>query len=193
MLKRFVKENRAVVSLEASIVLPMFIMLLLFFYGIIIMFLGQQMMSHALTQSAQSLSLDPYSNSQINGGQIEDTGDLVSVLYGKLFEGQEGFYAQDEWYNGENETRLQEVIRDRYVAYLVGGSGEAQRKQADEMLDYVGVVGGLDGVDLSASKIEGDVLTIKVKYKQEFLFDFNGLASFDREMEISTKLWRKKG
>lgn len=54
------KSEDGTISLEACIVVPIFIFLILFIYGFIVMFMGQQMISHSMLQSAESLSLDSY-------------------------------------------------------------------------------------------------------------------------------------
>ena len=61
--------------------------------------------------------------------------------------------------------------------------------RADEKLKAMGVKNGLAGLDFSDTKIEGNTLTIIVKYKQEFIFNFQGLAAFDRQQKISITLW----
>ena len=76
---RSLKKERGVISLEASIVLPLFIFLLLFFYGFIVSFSGQQAICHSIVQSADSLSLDTYALERINSDNKGE--ELITNLY----------------------------------------------------------------------------------------------------------------
>lgn len=53
------KSEDGTISLEACIVVPI-LFSYTFIYGFIVMFMGQQMISHSMLQSAESLSLDSY-------------------------------------------------------------------------------------------------------------------------------------
>lgn len=187
MLKRVIKREHGVITLETGIVLPIFIMLLLFFYGIIIMFLGDQAITHALSQTAQSLSLDSYASNMVDYSKIERAEDLAQALYSNLFDSDEYFSSNEKWYD-EGGDALLETVENRFVGYLSGGR-TTPKTYADDLLEYVGVVNGLEGFDFSATNVTDNVLTITVKYQQEFLFDFHGLASFDKEYVISVKMW----
>lgn len=187
MLKRVIKGERGVVTLETGIVLPIFIMLLLFFYGIIIMFLGDQVITHALSQAAQSLSLDSYASSMVDYSKIESAEDLAQALYSNLFDSDEYFSSNAKWHEEGGDVLL-ETVENRFVGYLSGGR-TAPKTYADDLLEFVGVVNGLEGFDFSETTVSDKVLTIKVTYQQEFLFDFHGLASFDKEYVITVKMW----
>lgn len=187
MLKRVIKCEHGVVTLETGIVLPIFIMLLLFFYGIIIMFLGDQAITHALSQAAQSLSLDSYASSMVDYSKIENAEDLAQALYSNLFDSDEYFSSNAKWHEEGGDVLL-ETVENRFLGYLSGGRS-APKSYADDLLEYVGVVGGLDGFDFSETNVTDNVLTITVKYQQAFLFDFHGLANIDKEYVISVKMW----
>lgn len=187
----FIRRNeKGVVSLEACIVVPIFSLVVLFLYGFIIMFSGQQVMSHALIQCAESLSLDPYSTQKLNLSELEGGGDLVTSLYAKVFtEGNDFFSSTEKWYENNDELMM-ETVKKRFYGFLAGsGSEEEIHQNVNEMLDVLNIEGGINGLDFSETKIENGILMLKVKYKQGFLFDFQGLASFDRKMEIKVKLW----
>ena len=75
------KNERGSVTLEASLVLPIFIFIFLFCYGILMMFSGQQLISHALLQSAESLSLDSFASEKIGDTGLESAKSAVNMLY----------------------------------------------------------------------------------------------------------------
>lgn len=182
--KKELRSETGVISLEACIVVPMFVFLILFFYGLIIMFTGQQYMCHSLIQCAESLSLDSYANETgMSIENMENGEDLVGALYaGILTMGNKNFSSTSRWYR--DSSKLKSTIKDRFIGFLVGKGGDA-----DGTLKTIGVKDGVNGIDFGESKVEDGVLTLVLKYKQEFIFNFGGLASFDRKMSLQVKMW----
>lgn len=192
MLREHIEQKKeGVVSLEACIVLPIFIFVLMFFYGFMVFFSGHQLLSHSLIQSAQSLSLDPFATERLETSweDMEDGSDLIQALYAEALGGDDYFSSNEKWYK-ENEELLLETAKNRFLGYLVGtGTTSEIESQADDMLKYLRIQNGIDGLDFSGTKIEDGVLTLSIKYKQEFIFNFQGLAAFDRNQSISITLW----
>jgi hypothetical protein len=185
MLIKLKDNERGVISLEACVLVPFFIFLMLFFYGIIIMFMGQHMVSHSLIQSAESLSLDSYAAERLSLNDIQDGGDLLTALYAGLFtSGDEYFSSNDKWYSSGSAS-TEETIKKRFIGYLSGGDVG----KANDILDNIGIKGGVDSIDFSGCSVVDGVLTITITYKQEFLFNFQGLASFDRTMTVTSNMW----
>ena len=56
-------------------------------------------------------------------------------------------------------------------------------------MSIVGVKGGMQGLKFRSSVDDNKDLHIVVEYEQEFLFDFNGLVTFPRKMEVITHMW----
>ena len=138
------ESSKGVVSLEACIVLPIFILTIMFFYGLIIMFLGQNTIAHAMVQSAESLSLDAFASEKIAGdlGSMdeENSEQLLIAVYGELFTEQDGYFATSEkWQDGESED-IEKVVKNRFLAYLVGSGGNIDSK-ADKLLSFLNVEG----------------------------------------------------
>lgn len=187
------KREQGVVSLEACIVLPIFLLLLLFFYGFIVFFTGHHILSHTLIQSAQSLSLDPYATERLSEDleEEEGCGDLIEAVYAGAFTGGDKYFSSNEkWYNGENNELMLETVRNRFLGYLVGGGTTSEVESlADKKLKIIGVNNGLDGLDFSETEIVDGELIVTIKYKQEFIFNFQGLAAFDRKQSIHITLW----
>lgn len=221
MLLFFKKKECGTVSLEACIALPIFIFILMFFYGLIVAFAGQQMMCHSLIQSAESLALDPYSAEKITlffntddvGGailnmlptsgtgetMIQDSGDLFESIFGKIFASNSSKYFSSsvKWYDEDSHITnypddMIETVKNRFIGFIAGGGGNdgAIVDRADSRLKELGVKDGLKGLDFSETKIEGDTLTITIKYKQEFIFNFQGVAAFDRKQSVCVNLWK---
>lgn len=60
--KESLLRERASVTLEAAIILPIFCFLFMALNGVFFVFSAQNQVMHALVQTANSLSLDPYWN-----------------------------------------------------------------------------------------------------------------------------------
>lgn len=181
------KRDSGVVSLEACIVLPIFVFLILFFYGFMFLFAGEQLVSHALIQSAVSLSLDSYATDKLSDSSEVDLfmQDLFNSALVEVAEadGETSHSSSEQWY--ADQSSVQSEVESRFISYLANGD----RETANAKLDQFGVVNGIDGISFSECKVEDDVLTITIEYKQEYLMDAFGLLSYDRTKTITQKMW----
>lgn len=181
------KRDSGVVSLEACIVLPIFVFLILFFYGFMFLFAGEQLVSHALIQSAVSLSLDSYATDKLSDSSEVDSfmQDLFNSALVEVAEadGETSHSSSEKWY--ADQSSVQSEVESRFISYLANGD----RETANAKLDQFGVVNGIDGISFSECKVEDDVLTITIEYKQEYLMDAFGLLSYDRTKTITQKMW----
>lgn len=184
--------DKGVISLEACIVLPIFIFLMLFIYGIMIMFYGQHLMMHAMMQSAESLSLDPYATERL-AAYDASADSICTILYNKVFTDEDKYFSSDQRWYAENNDLMRTTVKNRFIGFLTGGESSGDTvSRANDMLDFLGIENGINGLDFSETTINGNILTIKMKYKQEFLFNLNGLAAFDREHVFNITLWDVK-
>lgn len=183
---KWMRGERGTITLEASIVVPFFVMLMLVLNGAFVLFMGQQIITHTLIQTAKSLALDPYLTQRIadSGVKLDDLfGDLISL-------GSEGYYSTQAWY--KDPDKLEDMVEERYMKYLSGadpavGGGDATGSKT--LLELLGVEGAEGGLDFSGCTVEDGVLTLKLKYKQTYLFDGMGLAPFTREIGVKVKLF----
>ena len=109
MLKKRKSED-GTISLEACIVVPIFIFLILFIYGFIVMFMGQQMISHSMLQSAESLSIDSYGTEKIRDEDDNPATELVITFMENLFTGSfsadsidSTFASTKRWYDKDDD------------------------------------------------------------------------------------------
>lgn len=174
------ENNSGSITLEAAIVVPLFIILMLLVNGLFVMFMGQQIMSHTLIQSAKSLAFDPYSSQRVAANEEDDLADMFIDIFSF---GSGDHVSTDKWYE-EDPENIVEVIKERYVAYL-----KESQSSAANLLDEIGVKNGLNGLDFSGSSLEDGILTVKMKYTQEFIFNAVGLADFEREISVKVKLF----
>lgn len=177
------KSENGTITLEACIVVPVFILLIMFVYGLMVMFLGNHAMTHALVQCAESLSLDSYATDMLDAGDAVSTGSVLKKIYKDVTQyGSENFSSSEKWYDGGD---VEGEIENRFLGFIADGS----LNDADEWLEMFGVQDGFSGLDFSGSSVENGVLTINVKYTQEFVYGTEDLAAFDRELTVKAKMW----
>lgn len=174
------KDILGSITLEAALMVPMFIILMLLVNGFFVMFMGQQIMAHTLVQSAKSLAYDPYSPQRVSAEEENELADMFVDIFS--FVGGD-YVSSLQWYDGSYPD-LEGIVEERYIAYL-----DDSRTEANELLESIGVQNGIGGLDFSGCSVEDDVLTVKLKYTQEFVLDAAGLTAFERELSVKVKLF----
>lgn len=171
------KRNAGVISLEAAIMMPLFILLMLVLYAFFIFFMGQQVMSHTAIQTAKSLSFDPYAVNRVKNNNLAVMIEDISGLF------SEDYSSTVAWYTPEKSDRVPEVAKDRFLAFL------PNQNDHEALLKLIGVENGTSGLDFTGSVVEDGVLTLKIKYVQNFAFKLTELTSFDRGITLRVKLF----
>ena len=181
------KSQRGSVTLETSIILPIFLLLFLFIYGLFAIVAAQNQMTHALIQSTKSLSLDSYLTENVEslpeeglnfwGGLEHMVIDIVRL------NNDENFSSRNNWYTSDGGGN--QIAKERFVGYLAGGD----ENKAEEKLKGMGIVDGLEGIAFE-TKVEGEVLTVTIKYKIQYWFDFLGMGEIPMEQTIKSRLWK---
>ncbi len=186
-MKNF-KNQRGSMTLETSIVLPLFLFLFLFIFGLFSIINAQNLISHSFVQSTKSLSLDSYLTEN-----VESAGETSEAFWGSLsdlvtdiirLDNDTSFTSSMDWYIDDN-SMAEVIAKARFVGYLTGGDTDA----ADEKLTALGVIDGLDGLDFEVT-VEGEVLTVTIKYQLQYWFDFADLGEIDMEQTLTTRLWK---
>lgn len=169
-------------SLEASIALTIFILLMLLMTSFFVIYEARNEMAHVLLTTADSLALDPFANEM----QGEDTiQSILYDLYGSKADSSGTFTNATKWYSGDQAT-VEKAVRDRFYAYLSGGNEE----EAERILGNLNIVGGIDDLDFSACKVEGDKLYLEVRYQIEFEFKVFGFEGIQLRQSCCSKLWK---
>lgn len=199
------KRNRTesgLLSLEASIALTIFIFLMLFVYSFFAVFEARNDIAHVVLSTANSLALDAFENTTV--GESGNISQVIYNIYGSKTNENSPFTDYRQWYDvveveeGEDEaktkekakkqkTLFDEVIKDRFLAYLTDGDVA----QADAIMKRYHVVGGKDGLDFSGSYVdEKNRLHVVVRYTLEYEFNMFGLGTIDMEQSACSKLWK---
>lgn len=176
-MKRMWATNGSI-TLEAGIFVPFFVILMLLLNGAFILFMGQQIVSHTLIQTAKSMALDPYLTQRVEASDVK-LDDMLKDIAGMLGNGN---YSTEDWY--KNPAGVGKVAKERYLKSL-----RENAYVGDELLKQLGVQDGIKGMDFSGSTVEDGMLTLKIRYEQRYIFNAWGLGTFHREIGVKVKLF----
>ena len=60
---------------------------------------------------------------------------------------------------------------------------------ADEKLEDLGIVDGIDGVDFKM-RVEDEIVTITIKFEIQYWFDFFDMGKIPMEQSVKVRLWK---
>lgn len=185
-------QQQGSLTLEAALVLPIFLFIILFVFSFFGIVSAHNEISHALIQSSSSLSMDPYlfeqaalageSTTSFWGGM----GDMFSDI--KRLDNDPYFMAHTDWYTPVTETTTPSsvsTIKRRFIGYLAGGN----ELKADKKLTDLRVKDGLKGVQFTA-EVVGDDLKITIEYSLRMLFDFGQDLVMPVKQSVTVRLWK---
>lgn len=186
------KYTKGSIILETSIVLPIFILVILFVYGMFVIISAQNVITHTLIQSSKSLSFDPYITTHVESVAESKTfwSSFSSIIldYARL-SNDEYFSSISNWYdeggNKSSDGERADLAKSRFIGYLAGGD----KVEAEKKIKSLGVINGLNGMQFSVS-ISGNDMTITIKYALQFWFDAFDLGKIPMEQAITVRLWK---
>ena len=177
-LKETLLRERASVTLEAAIILPIFCFLFMALNGVFFVFSAQNQVMHTLVQTANSLSLDPYWNEKIS---LENTSvSTILQRFERYMVRDQSFSSAESWH--KNKTVSSGVLEDRFYSYF---TGDGNKISAYTKLKKLGVVGNME---LSGTVNNGD-LTLVAKYKMKFWFNLFKTEPLDLSQTVKVHLW----
>ena len=177
-LKEKLLRERASVTLEAAIILPIFCFLFMALNGVFFVFSAQNQVMHTLVQTANSLSLDPYWNEKIS---LENTSvSTILQRFERYAVRDQSFSSAESWH--KNETVSSGVLEDRFYSYF---TGDGNKISAYTKLKKLGVVGNME---LSGTVNNGD-LTLLAKYKMQFWFNPFKTKPLEISQQVKVHLW----
>jgi hypothetical protein len=187
------KNQNGVIALEASLVLTLFMFLILTLYSFFAIFEAQSKVGHALIESTQSLSLDPYATGALDWGEFPGSvSDVITHFFMKGSVENGKFVTTSKWYTdattASDSESLNSVIKNRFVAYLANG----EEADANALLLRLHVENGLKGVSFRESKIDNDGnISVVATYKVNYMFDYKlfGLKPMQFKQTTKSKLW----
>lgn len=189
ILRHVREEQEGSIVLEACISVTIFILFVVMMYGLITVFMAQNLIGHALMESTQSLALDTYATNKLTD-QFSIGEGLRGLLetVGGTYPDDPAFSSRERWFDrksGATQDDWEQAAKQRFIGYFSGGD----EQKAQDMLEAMGVVGGLDGLDFSESNVIGSDLYVRVTYQIEYLFNPFDVAKFDTAQQACSRMW----
>lgn len=179
------KSQKGSITLETAIILPIFFFMFMAVIGIFRVVVAQNQMTHVLVQTTKSMALDAYLADSVGTGDNEIYKDLVSLVLKveSNIGADEYFVSSDKWYDGGNADS---VAKKRFIGYLSGGDTEA----AQEKLEGIGIVDGLDGVKFQTA-VNGEEFSVTISYEIQYWFDMFGMGKIPMNQTLTSRLWKE--
>lgn len=178
------KSISGMLSLEACISVMFFLILMLLLAGFFRMFMAQNVTAHAALETAESLSLDAYAAEKIGNGGIGSVGELINSLI--PYNSDDNFSSYNDWVSKEPDESVESAVKTRFIAYVSGGDAD----EADRFLKRLNVKDGLQGMDFSSSRVENNILYVRIKYKLKYDFHLGNLGEIQVDQEACSRLWK---
>ncbi len=175
---RVIKEQNAIITIEASLSFVVFMFLILFIYSYSNVYIAQNIISHATIQANQTVAIESYgrqklSDTQINKDIQKVIGDINS-LGNQLF-GTEGMNPFNDFKSLENA----DIKKVYQKAWLEAISNQAMFSKEDDYIQALSAV----GIDTSTIKFDvqlanaddgGTDIVATVTYDLNLQFPFMG-------------------
>ena len=174
------KKESGILTIEASIAIFLFAMMILFFLSFGNVYRAQNIVAHATLQTSQSLAVESFYRESIMAGKIGDVIYLISAL--GLGEEMNASHLS----LGGSRTNLVREIKENFVYSIAENEDEA-----DLLLRSVGVKDGLNGIDFSMSQVKDSNIIVSAKYSVKLQFSFFGEKYIPLSKVAKTKAFKK--
>lgn len=159
------KKEQGILTVEASIVLTLCILFMLFLFSFARVYNAQSTVSHAVIQSADAVALESHLREETFTGSEADVTEMANRFMGTTS-------ISADSYTSLRSADVPKIAKEKFV-YAIGKN----EIEADEKLKRLGVKDGLAGVDFSASRIDlgNDDVIVYVNYTIEMQFSVFGM------------------
>lgn len=159
------KREQGVLTVEASIVLTLCVLFMLFLFSFSRVYNAQSVVSHAVLQSSDAVALESYLREETLTGSEADVTELANRFMGTTS-------ISADSYTSLRSADVPKIAKEKFV-YAIG-KNEAE---ADKKLKKLGVKNGLAGVDFSGSYIDfgNDDVVVYVNYTVEMQVGIFGM------------------
>ncbi len=158
------KREQGILSVEASIVLTLLTLFILFLFSFGRVYRAQNLVSHATLQTADAVAMESYLRETALQSDIDDVVYLASSI-------TDSSAISAESLESLRSADLPKIAKQKFVASIA-----SSESKADEKLKKMGVKDGLAGVDFSECKMDlgNDDVIIAIKYTVEMQFPVFG-------------------
>lgn len=171
------KNERGVLTVEASIVLCVFALFILFLFSFATIYRAENMVSHATLQAADAVALESYLRET-----AFETDEQKVLFWANRLNGQDSISADS--FESLRTADLESITKEKFALAI----GETQER-ADDVLQKLGIDGGLDGIDFSESYVDlttNDVV-IKANYTMKMKFPVFGADQLEASKSAKAK------
>lgn len=157
------KKENGIITIEASIVLPFFMMFILFFMGLTRVHTAQNIVSHGTIQAAKSMSINSYLRKSVAGTATGKIITFVTAIFVSEDDPVGNPIANNLLPLSDPGVALNQVIKENFVRSIA-----EDEQEANAIL--IGV--GIDSIDFSESQVKGEDIIIVAKYTVKLQFPF---------------------
>lgn len=163
------KREDGILSVEASIVLTLTVLFMLFLFGFARVYAAHSAVSHAVMQASDATSIESFLREAVYHGNAEAVAELAN-RFGQTNE------ISEESFMSLRSANVEYIARDKFIHAL--GQTEAE---ADSKLRSLGVKDGISGVNFAGTKfdITNNNITVFVTYKVKLEFPCLGFEEIE--------------
>lgn len=171
------KREQGILTIEASIVLTLMLLFILFLFSFGRVYRAQSLVSHASLQSADAVALESYLRETALQADAAEVVYLASHM-------ADSTAISTESLESLRSADLPKIVREKFIAAIAPSEAEADAK-----LRSMGVKDGLSGIDFSACKMDlakEDVI-VAIKYTIEMQFPVFGFQEISATKAAKAK------
>lgn len=172
------REERGILTIEATVSMTAFIFFLLFFMNFGKVYLAQNIIAYGTYETVKAISLDHYVARAEGSTQV---GELVSSI-------QELVAGITDLDNGEifllQGGSIDALVRQDFIR-AIAAEGDAD---ADSALKAVGIENGVSGIRFECKYTE-DSISVDAECKVKLIFPFLGVDSVEIKHHAGSRLW----
>lgn len=158
------KREQGILTVEASIVLTLMLLFILFLFSFGRVYRAQNLVSHASLQSADAIAMESFLRETALQTNVSDVVHLSSHITGSTAISAESLESL-------RSANLPKIAREKFIAAIA-----SSESKADEKLRSMGVKNGLAGIDFSDCKVDltKEEIIVALKYTVEMQFPVFG-------------------
>lgn len=158
------KREQGILTVEASIVLTLMTLFVLFLFSFIRVYRAENVVSHATLQAADAMALESYLRENAMDDQADDVVYLANRLTGSTTLSAANFESL-------RSANVPTLAKEKFIAAVSNSESNA-----NALLEIYGVKDGLSGIDFSSSTIDldNDDVIVSVSYTLKMQFPIFG-------------------
>lgn len=158
------KKERGIITVESSMVLMLITLFILFLFSFGRVYRAQNLVSHAVLQSADAVALESYLRETAFENDVNDVVNLASHITSSSAISSESLESL-------RTANIPKIAKDKFFAAIA-----STKEVADAKLRSLGVKDGIDGIDFSECKIDltTDDVIVAITYTIEMQYPVFG-------------------